>query len=135
MKSLLADANIEGYIDLLVAMMQGEAWRFFWDLLQMRYVRFLEIGLAPDSPDNLVWQTCQNQNLFLITDNRNKIDPDSLEETIRRYNKSTSLPVFTIADVQRLRHSRDYANKVIEALFEYLLQEDNILGTGRLYLP
>jgi predicted nuclease of predicted toxin-antitoxin system len=134
-KGILADANITGYMDLLVARMQGEPWKLFWNHLRLRYVHFSDVGLAVDAPDELIWQTCQNNDLYLITDNRNEAGSNSLEATIRAHNTPTSLPVFTIADVQRIRHSREYADQVIETLLEYLMQEDNILGTSRLYLP
>jgi hypothetical protein len=134
-KGVLADVNIEGYVDLLVALMQLDPWKLFWDHLQLRYFRFASVGLAPDSPDAVVWKTCQQLELFLITDNRNQDGPDSLESTIRVHNTATSLPVFTIADVQRLRHGRDYADQVIESFLKYLLQAENIRGSGRLFLP
>lgn len=135
MKSLLADANIQGYVDWLVVLMQEEPWKPFWDHLQLRHVHFPDVGLAADASDDQVWQTCQDHALYLITDNRNRIGSDSLEATIRARNTPASLPVFTIADVQRLRHHRDFAEQVIESLFQYLLQEENIRGTGRLHLP
>ena len=135
MNALLADANIEGYVDFLVALMQAEPWRLFWDDLQLRCVHFADVGLAPSAPDSLVWQTCQQQGLYLITDNRNEDRPDSLEATIRTQNTADSLPVFTIGNVQRLRQSHAYANQVIDTLFRYLLEGDNIRGTGRLFLP
>lgn len=142
MKGILADVNIQGYVDLLVALMQAEPWKVFWDHFQLRYVRFPDVGLAPESPDILVWQTCQQMELLLLTDNRNQDVPDSLESTIRAHNTATSWhntatswPVFTIADVRRLRHNRDYAEQVIESFLKYLLQADNLRGTGRLYLP
>ena len=135
MKGILADVNIEGYVDLLVAMLRAEPWKIFWDDLQLQYVVFANIGLAPESPDLLVWKTCQERELLLITDNRNKDDTDSLEATIREQNTPSSLPVFTIADVPHLRHSKDYADQIIEAFLIYVLQGDNIRGTGRLYLP
>jgi hypothetical protein len=133
--ALLADANIEGYVDFLVALMQAEPWKLFWDDLQLRYLHFADVGLVAASPDSQVWQICQQHGLFLITDNRNKKDSDSLEATIRTQNTTTSLPVFTVGDIQRLRHSNEYAKQIIEALFQYLQDVDNIRGTGRLYLP
>ncbi len=105
MKGIVADVNIQGYVDLLVVLMQAEPWKLFWDHLQLRYVHFAEIGLAPDSLDSLVWETCQRESLVLITDNRNKSDADSLEAMIQTRNTPTSLPVFTIADVSHLRCS------------------------------
>jgi hypothetical protein len=43
--------------------------------------------------------------------------------------------VFTIADVDKLRTSRDYAERVMIRLYEYLLDIDNVRGAGRLFLP
>jgi hypothetical protein len=132
---IIADVNIQGHVDLLVVLMQAEPWKLFWDHLQLRYVHFLDVGLAPDAPDSLVWETCQKQELVLITDNRSKKDPSSLEATIQTKNTPTSLPVFTIANVPHLRASRDYADKIIDRLFDSLLRMDGLRGTGRLYLP
>lgn len=135
MNGILADVNIEGHVDLLVALMQAEPWKLFWDHLQLRYVHFTDVGLAPDALDSLVWTTCQNQQLLLVTDNRNRKGPDSLEATIQANNMPTSLPVFTIANVPHLRSSRSYADRVIDKLLDSLLRIDALRGTGRLYLP
>jgi hypothetical protein len=43
--------------------------------------------------------------------------------------------VFTIADAERVRHSREYADRVIASLLDALLRIDSLRGTGRLYLP
>jgi predicted nuclease of predicted toxin-antitoxin system len=134
-KGILADANIKGYVDQIVAQMQEEPWKLFWNHLGLRYVQFSDVGLALNAPDSVIWHTCQQNDLYLITDNRNKDLADSLEATIREQNTPGSLPVFTVADVQRLHRSQEYCDQVVNALFEYLIQEDNILGTGRLYLP
>jgi len=134
-KGILADINIQGQVDLLAAIMQGEPWKLFWDDLKLRYVRFVEIGLAPDSLDSLIWETCQKEELVLITDNRNEDDPDSLEATIRARNTAASLPVFTIANVPHLGASRAYAERVIDKMFDFLTRIDSLRGTGRWYLP
>jgi hypothetical protein len=107
----------------------------FWNHLQLRYVHFSDVGLAGDSPDSLVWQTCQKEELVLITDNRSKKEPTSLEATIQTKNTPTNLPVFTIANVPHLRASRDYADRIIDRLFDSLLRIEGLRGTGRLYLP
>lgn len=133
--SLLADANIQGQIAYLVARMRSEHWQVFWDGLDLQYVTFSEVGLRADDPDDLVWQCCQDKNLLLLTDNRNATGPTSLEATIRTKNTTASLPVFTIGNVQRVVHSNTYADQVIGRFFEYLLDLDNMRGTGRLYLP
>jgi predicted nuclease of predicted toxin-antitoxin system len=134
-KGILADVNIEGHVDLLVVLMQAEPWKLFWDHLQLQYVHFADVGLAPDALDSLVWNTCQKEELILVTDNRNRKDADSLEATIQANNTPTSLPVFTIANVPHLRSSRSYADRVIDKLLDSLLRIDTLRGTGRLYLP
>ena len=135
MKGILADVNIQGHVDLLVVLMQAEPWKLFWDYLNVPYCRFADVGLALSAPDSLVWETCQKDELVLITDNRNKKTQDSLEATIQARNTPTSFPVFTIANVPHLRASRDYADRVIEKLLDSLLRIDALRGTGRLYLP
>lgn len=135
MIALVADANIQGQVELLAARMQAEPWREFWEHLQLRCITFADAGLDPADSDAIVWQRCQDLGLLLITDNRNDDGPDSLESTIRKYNAATSLPVFTIGDVRSVSRNAEYANRVIDRLFRYLLELDNIRGTGRLYLP
>jgi hypothetical protein len=115
--------------------MQAEPWREFWDDLRISYFHFADVGLLPSSPDSIVWQTCQDKELVLITDNRNQKDSDSIEATIRSRNTPTTLPVFTIANVQLLRTSRTYAERVIETLLDFLHRIDDLRGAGRLYLP
>jgi predicted nuclease of predicted toxin-antitoxin system len=134
-KGIIADANIHGYVDALVVLMQAEPWKLFWDYLQLRHVHFSDVGLAPDALDSIVWETCQKEELVLITDNRNRKDADSLEATIQTRSTPSSLPVFTIANVKHLRVSREYAERIIEALLDALLRIDTLRGTGRLYLP
>ena len=135
MKGIVADINIQGHVDLLVVLMQAEPWKLFWDYLQLKYVHFADISLAPTTSDSVVWETCQKRELVLITDNRNKHDADSLEATIQQYNTATSLPVFTIANVPHLRASQAYAHRIIDKLLDSLLRIDALRGTGRLYLP
>jgi hypothetical protein len=123
-KGILADINIQGHVDLLVVLMQAEPWKLFWDHLNLQYVHFADVGLAPDALDSLVWETAQKEELVLITNNRNKDDVDSLEAMIQTRNTPTSLPVFTIANVPHLRASREYADRVIERLLDSLLRID-----------
>ena len=83
----------------------------------------------------MIWQACQHQEVVLITINRNAHGPDSLEVTIRAQNTPTSLPVFTLADGDRILHDKDYAERAAKRLLEYLLEIDKVRGTGRLFLP
>jgi hypothetical protein len=129
--ALLADANIQGQVELLAARMQGEPWREFWDYLQLRCLRFSDAGLDPADSDAVVWRRSQDLGMLLLTDNRNDEGPDSLEYTIRTHNTVASLPVLTIGDVRSVSTSGNYANRVIERLLQYLLELESIRGTGR----
>ena len=134
-RGILADINIQGQVQLLVALMRGEPWREFWEDLQLTSYTFADLGLARDTPDNVIWTLCQEQELLLVTNNRNAEALDSLETTIRLHNLPSSLPILTIADAERLRHSREYADRVIEKLLDVLMRVEALRGTGRLYLP
>jgi hypothetical protein len=133
--TLLADANIQGHVARLVARMQSERWGEFWDYLQLRSLSFAEVGLDLNDSDAVVWHRCQEQELLLLTDNRNNDGPDSLEAAIRANCTSKSLPVFTIGNPRSILSGHEYADRVIDRLFRYLLELDSIRGTGRLYLP
>jgi hypothetical protein len=134
-KVLLADANIQGHIEVMVQRMQAEPWVGFWNDFEMGCTSFADVGLDPSDSDAVVWHRCQERKLFLLTNNRNDDGPDSLETTIRTYNSAVSLPVFTIGDAERLRNERDYSDRVIWALLDYMVRIDGLLGAGRLFLP
>ncbi|HVA50546.1 MAG TPA: DUF5615 family PIN-like protein [Pirellulales bacterium] len=135
MTGILADANIEGHLDFLFDLLTSKAWIEFWQALGIRYATFKEIGLAADDTDDVVWQCCQNNGYVLITSNRNQKGAASLEATIRERATSDSLPVLTLADAERFRNDREYAERVVASLLEILLDMDCYRGAGRLYLP
>jgi hypothetical protein len=134
-KGILADNNVIGQVDYLVQLMQSEPWQEFWKDLGLVLLRFADVGLAPTASDREIWQRCQAEELILITDNRNDESPDSLTAAIRDLNTPTSLPVFTIADLEKFGTSRDYEDRVVTTLYDYLLRIDEVLGTGRLFIP
>lgn len=115
--------------------MQGADGADFWTYLDLRIVTFKDIGLDPSERDKSIWQFCQEKQLYLVTNNRNDDGPDSLEATIKSFNPPASLPVFTIGDADRVLVEREYADRVTDRLFRYLLEAENIRGTGRLFLP
>ena len=135
MKGILADHNVIGQVAYLVQMMQSEPWAEFWNELGLCLLRFDDLGLAPTASDVEIWQRCQADELILITDNRNDDSPESLSAAIHNLNTPTSLPVFTIADLNKFGSSREYEERVVVALYDYLLRIDEVRGTGRLYLP
>ncbi len=135
MKGLVADANIQGQVEHLVECMQAYAWAEFWQALDLVLYRFEDLGLSMSATDLEVWNACQAEALILVTDNRNLDSEDSLEAIIRRNNTPESLPVFTIADMNQFRTNNSYVDRVVEALYDYLVRIDDVRGTGRLYLP
>lgn len=135
MKGILADNNVIGQVAYLVQLMQAEPWGDYWKDLGLVLRHFQDVGLAPTARDVEIWQCCQTEELILITDNRNDDSPDSLAAAIRNFNTPASLPVFTIADLDKFGSSRDYDERVVLTLYDYLLRIDEVRGTGRLFLP
>jgi hypothetical protein len=134
-KGIVADVNIRGHVDFLFDLLTSDAWLEYWQALGIHYATFEDVGLDPEAADVEVWQVCQDRGYVLITSNRNRKGVDSLEATIRARNTSESLPVLTLADADRFRNDREYANDVVASLLERLLEIDSFRGTGRLYLP
>jgi len=134
-KGILADVHMAGYVEALEREMQSEYWLEIWQATGLRFVPFDEVGLTQTSTDLEIWQTCQAEQLILFTNNRNEDSSDSLNSAIRNLGKPTSLPVFTIGDLDRLRNNREYAESVVERLYEYVLRIEDLLGTGRLFIP
>jgi hypothetical protein len=96
---------------------------------------FEDLKLEANAPDSVIWRTCQQHGLVLITGNRNAFGLDSLEEVIRNENSSTALPVFTISNPRRFLKDKDYANRVADTVLRYLFDMELYKGTGRLYVP
>jgi len=122
-------------VTVLVSILESPAWHDFWSSLKISLWHFRDLGLDQESSDRTIWEACQQQQIILLTANRNNDGPDSLEATIQGLNRPDSLPVFTLADADRVLHSRDYAERVAVRLLEHLLTIDLVRGTGRLYLP
>lgn len=131
MITILVDHNIEWHADLLQGSLGAAGWL---DLAQIRFLRFVEVGLPINSTDQEVWRFAQANSMFLLTGNRNMKSDDSLETTIRKENCPTSLPVITIGDADRLA-DKTYREKCAERLLEIVLYLESCLGTGRLFIP
>lgn len=134
-KGILADNDVRGQVDYLADLMQADPWTEFWRDLGLALLHFEDVGLLPTASDLEVWERCQKEALVLITGNRTLSGPDSLEATIRQHSTPQSLPVFTIADVQKVNASKSYSEQVVETLLDYLQRIETLRGTGRLYLP
>src|SRR6266436_1262837 len=121
--TLLVDANLDGHAALLDMRLQTEIWRDFRDFLNLHFLYLDQAGLGRTTPDDVVWQFCQDNACFLLTANRNQDSFDSLEATIRRKGQPDSLPVLTLADADEIFRSVTYLDKVIERLLDYLLDQ------------
>ena len=83
----------------------------------------------------MIWRLCQAEPLVLITGNRNLDRPDSLEAVIRSENQPDSLPVVTLANIERLARDHRYAEAVAERILDYLMRIEELRGSGRLFAP
>ena len=118
-----------------MAACRGPTWGALWSQLHVPVFEFADLGLRDDAPDPQVWAACQARGLILVTGNRNRAGPDSLEAVIRSHGTVDSLPVFTLASPDRVRHDRIYAEAVAARLIELLLDVEDTRGAGRVYLP
>jgi hypothetical protein len=133
--TLLVDANLDGHAKLLAMQLGTDTWREWRDHLDIQFLHFEQAGLDRSAKDDAVWRLCQEKGYYLLTANRNRKSEDSLEATTRRESKADSLPVFTFADADCIYQSAAYLDEVVESLVDYLLDEMNYRGAGRLYLP
>lgn len=129
--TVLVDHNMKGQAILLWGTLAAAGWL---DLLPLRLVTFADVDLPIDSNDRTVWRFAQTHHLLLLTGNRSMTGPDSLEQTIREESTSASLPGITVGSVGRL-DEREYRERCASRLIEIVIDLDNYLGTGRLFIP
>lgn len=97
--NFLIDYNLRGQAALLLGTIAAEGWL---ELIPIRFIGFEEVGLCENSNDLLVWQVAQNNQMIILTTNRNMKGNDSLEQVIREENTLQSFPVLTIGNKERL---------------------------------
>ncbi|MBD2692032.1 DUF5615 family PIN-like protein [Anabaena catenula] len=129
--NFLIDYNLTGDAVLFWGTLAAEGWV---DLLSIRFFTFKQIGLATDSSDRIVWQFAQANQMILITANRNMKGSDSLEQMIREENIETSLPILTIGNPDRF-DERGYREKCAARLVDIVLDIENYMGAGRIFIP
>ncbi len=88
--------------------------------LGLRFVTFNDLGIPHDINDRALWTLAQAQGWVLFTEDRNKQDPDSLEQTLRDSWTPGDFPVLTLASKSRLEHDRAYADEVGNDLATFL---------------
>ena len=135
MVGILADNDAEGQLAILLRYFQAEPWTESWSSMNLVIHTFESLGLARTAPDSTVWMLCQHEQVVLITGNRNRDGEHSLEATIQASNSPDCLPVITLADRERVRKDRKYARRTADRIMDYLIEIDNLRGTGRLYVP
>jgi len=131
MTVILSDHDIEGYAHSIIGVLGAEGWL---EMVDLRLATFAEVGLPFNSPDREVWLFAQENGMILLTNNRNMDGEDSLEQTLRDENTPTSLPVVTIANVERLSE-RHYRERCAFQLLEIVLELSKHLGRSRVYIP
>lgn len=134
-QGLLPDNDIEGQFAILLSHLTSDLWKDTWLRLDVTVFTFESLGLSRDATDREVWQMCQEQNILLVTGNRNDDGPHSLHSTIQDLNNSKCLPVFTLANPERIRQTPSYAEEVAVVMLEYLMDFEEIRGAGRIWLP
>ncbi len=127
----LVDYNLDGYALVLLGMLAKRGWLEF---LSVRFVTFREAGLSMDSSDRALWQYAQTNQTIILTANRNMKGEDSLEQVMREENTPASFPVVTIGDLDRLDEF-DYRERCVDRLIEIVLDIENYMGVGRLFIP
>jgi hypothetical protein len=135
LRGILPDANCEGHFQVLLRVLHGEARREFWHFLNLAVLNFEDLHLPVDASDRTLWEVCQQNEVVLVTGNRNAKGLDSLETTIQTRRSPGSLPVFTLSNVERIRRDPQYAAEVADRLLDYLFVIEDVRGTGRLFLP
>ena len=135
MPRIMADHNVEGHLQVLLTIWSSSAWGDVWREIGCDLESFERLGIAPDTSDTDLWEVCQAHEIVLLTGNRNAEGADSLEAAIASLGTARSLPVVTVGDPDRLLRDRDYAQRVAAQVLEYLLDLENLRGTGRLYVP
>ena len=128
---ILADHDIEGHAYSLIGVLGAEGWL---EMVDLRLATFAEVDLPLDLPDRAVWRFAQENGMILLTNNRNMDGEDSLEQTLREENTSTSLPIVTIANAGRLSE-RHYRERCAFQLLEIVLELEKHVGRSRVYIP
>lgn len=128
---VLADYNLNRQAILISGSLLASGWL---DLIPIQLITFTGVGLPADSSDRAVWRFAQTNGMLLLTANQNARGQDSLEQVMREENQPISFPIITIADPDRINES-DYRERCVERLVEIVIDIQDYMGAGRLYIP
>jgi len=93
------------------------------------------MSLPINSDDRVVWQLAQSNQMILLTANRSMKGDNSLEQVMREEITSTSLPVITIGDADRLLNDSQYRERCAIRLIEIVIDINTYMGVSRLFIP
>ena len=127
----LVDYNLDGYAVVFLGLLTKQGWLEF---MSIQFVTFREVGLSMNSSDRIVWNYAQENQMIILTANRNMKGDDSLEEVMRKENTATSFPLVTIGNLDRFDEF-DYRERCVERLIEIILDIEHYMGAGRLFIP
>ena len=130
--NFLIDHNLGGQAEILFGNIASQGWL---ELLPICFVTFKEINLVIDSSDRVVWRIAQENQMILLTANRSMKGEDSLEQVLREENTADAFPIITIGDANRLLSDRVYRNRCVDHILAILLDIEDWMGTGRLFVP
>ena len=83
----------------------------------------------------MVWRHAQANQMILITANRSMKGKDSLEQVMREENVTTSFPVVTIGNIDRLLVEPDYRNRCVNRLVDIVVDLEDYQGARRIFIP
>ena len=137
MNGLLFDINIQGYSAHFAHSFTALDLLDFWTVADLSVRTVADLGYPREVRDRVIWNRCQADGLVLVTENRTADDADSLQATIADSLTPDSLPVLTLANVQRFRTDRRYALIVADTFLTTVTDTLAGLnrGVGRLFLP
>ena len=127
---ILFDHDIEGFDVFLITGLRETGWD---QEVTFEFRRLRDLGLPDDCTDREIWRRCQQEQMLLITQNRNSDDDTSLQVTLDTENTGDSLPVITIPEAENMVLA-DYRQQAAHRLVEIILDLENYLGVGRIYI-
>jgi hypothetical protein len=130
--NFLIDYNLQKYAAILLGKIANEGWL---DLIIIRFVFFSDVDLLTDSDDRSVWRLAQSSRMILLTANRNMKGEDSLEQVLREENMNDSLPIVTIANLDRFSKESNYRSRCADRIIDIVLNIEDYMGSGRIYIP
>jgi predicted nuclease of predicted toxin-antitoxin system len=127
----LVDYNLDGYAAVLLGVLAKSGWL---ELLPIQFITFRDVQLPMDSSDRTVWQYAQTHQMLILTANRNMKGNDSLEQVMREENSPQAYPIVTIGDLSRFDEA-EYRERTVNRIIEIVLDLDNYMGVGRVFIP